>query len=423
LAKKFAFLFCAAIALFSLACWPAGPKEPGGTRADAYTALNDPDEYAWQLFFFLNRPSQKNAAGIPDRWRKFGEVDPDIPVVWETWALASGGDASEVFLRDGRKPDWSTLNRTQEHPPLTLTINLERQMVEEQLREKLRQYRQRNNNTRRKRRTGLLAEKCSGGSSADAKEQEVRINHAAFASIVDQRMFSADGLENLLEKARQTGDRSLIDVQKASKEVKAEWLPLDESQKNRYFWRYGPTGPDGKRQLYGLVALHIITKDLPNWFWADFGHRDCEEGRAGCSRFCADNGNEPRDRTTRGPNGSPGPHGVQGVRKETEGTVWANYILRGTQTDFVTATGQPTVLSNPVIEDFEQISSCMTCHSRATVGTRKAGSQFVNSLEQDTEPSVPDPAWFRSKESPIEYLQTDFMWSPVVFAQREKPSN
>jgi hypothetical protein len=317
--------------------------------------LDNPDEYAWRLFFYLNHQARLGSAGRADPTKKFGELDPEAPVVWETWALASGDAQSEVFRPRGEQPvEWEKLDRPKKKRRLILSINVERQMMIRELDKKLRrQSIESVFKERKSHRSQLL--------SGNAEEQEVRMNRAALISVAKEGMYSADGLEDLLQTARRTNDRFLIKVGAASKEVKADWQPLhDESQKKRYLWREGPTGPDGKTQVYGLVALHIITKDLPNWFWADFGHIDCESspGKYACDRFASET--HPVDRTTRGPTAI---HGSHGVRKETEGTVWANYILRGTQTSFIEPNGDPTILSNPAIENGFQKSSCILCHA------------------------------------------------------------
>jgi len=76
-----------------------------------------------------------------------------------------------------------------------------------------------------------------------------------------------------------------------------------------------------------------------------------------------------RDSTTNGPGGT-GPSGSNGIRTETLKSKWQFYRLRGSQTNFVTSEGFPTILSNPIIESSFQKSSCMTCHALASVGIR-----------------------------------------------------
>jgi len=414
------------IGLMLFSCRPSRLQEPGGRPEDAYAAITDPDEYAWKLFFFINHPAKPGLAGTPDLKKKFGDFDPNGSFVWETWALASG-DKNEVFLPNGESPGkWEDLPRSRESRVLTLSKNMERQMMFEEIRHKRRVLRRKG--TRQSRASDAANKEFLF--TLERPEQEIRMNRAAFEGIVKQEMYSADGLENLLQSAKEKKDPFIVRMDSTSKEVKAEWLPLtNESWKQRYIWREGPPGPDGKRQAYALVALHITTKDLHDWFWADFGHVDCEEAKNACSTdgYAMTPGtNDPIDSTTRGPRAA---HGVNGIRAETVGTVWENYILRGTQTGFVKSDGEPTVLSNPVVESAMPSSSCITCHAYATVGPRNPqadGMDRVTNLGTQSDPGVPDPGAYRmdpkNPQSGIKYLQTDFMWAPVRLANRRNKS-
>ena len=379
-------------------------QEPGGTPDDRLLAIDNPDEYAWRLFKFLNRPALPGVAGIADPSRQFGDTANQVSMVWETWAMASGRNASEVYHLDGSAPvAWDHLDRSARK--LILDTNLERLLV-------------------------LKSNKAPGAQfMPDAPEdQEVRMNQAAFEFIVTNQMYNIDGLEALQATAAKNGNRLLIQFKTGAKEVKAMWKIIKDDQKPRYLWREG-TAPDGSKQIYGLVSLHIVTKDLPNWFWADFGHVDCEEQKNACDIP----GQEaaltvPKDTTTRGPNGA-GPNGHNGIRNEAANSVWANYILRGTQTNFVAPDGRETVLSNPVIENGFQNSSCITCHARAAVGPRLISTagpvRGINRLSPG-EPQLGSPERALFGDSPaynqdteIKYLQTDFLWSPIFRTSRK----
>jgi hypothetical protein len=381
--------------------------EPGGTPAALQLALQSPAEYAWQLFFFLNRQAKQGIAGIADESKPFGALDPDAQLVWETWAMASGGRASEVYKSDGSQPNgWDSLKRDKRL--LVLDRNLEKLMVLA-------------SSTRLKPQFFPTA----------PVDQEVRQNRSTFEFILKNEMYHRGGLEALLAKATSEKNRNLISFPPASKEVKAQWYPIKDSDKPRYFWRE-VTNNDGTKSTFGLVALHVITKDLPNWFWADFGHVDCEVQKGACDPTSVKQTlgidqeaalTEPYDPTTRGADAASGKNGV---RSETLGTVWENYILRGTQNDFVTSVGSPTVLSNPVVENQFQNSSCMTCHARASIGARRilpggAPAPGLNTLSPgDPTLGAPDPALFGAGpgQNGITYLQTDFIWSAPFRAQR-----
>lgn len=386
--------------------------EPGGDAAATHLAITNPDEYAWQIFFYVSRPALAGQAGVADDTKVFGE-SPELPVVWETWALESGGDLSEVYLPNGHRPaPWPALTRGS------------RQMILEE-------------NLKRK---AVLASSNRLAPRFNANEptsQEVRINKAGFEFIVEQEMYSIDGLERLLARARNDDVRNLIVFPQGAKEIKAQWYPIRETDKPRYFWRNVRFGTQDVP--FGLVALHIITKDTPNWVWMDFGHVDCEVGAGACDNawlsqiFQNFGGQEPAltapvDTTTRGPNPVSG---QDGIRNETKGTVWENYILRGAQVDFVTAFGSPIVLSNPVIENGFQQSSCITCHARASIGTPFRApdgtlSDRANTLSTgDPELGAPNETLFGAgpglAAQLVQYLQTDFIWSAPFRAKRETP--
>lgn len=375
--------------------------EPGGTAEAAQLALTNPDEYAWRLFFFLNRQAKAGTAGIADDTKAFGALDAGASVVWETWALASGGAASEVYRPDASEPvKWDQLKRGTR--VLVLDRNLEREAV-----------------LRATKGIKLLFFPPS------PLNQEVRQNRAHFEFIVSEGMYSRDGLEALRETAIKQQNRQLIQFPAGAKEIKAQWLPIGEADKSRYLWREAKDA-SGKTIAYGLVSLHVISKDLPNWFWADFGHVDCEVRKGACNTDGQEEARtDPVDSTTRGLNA---PSGSNGVRKETIGSVWQNYILRGTQIDFVTPFGKPTVLSNPVIENTFQNSSCMTCHARASVGQRGkkpdgTPSPGLNILSPgDPTLGTPDPGLFGAAagQNEISYLQTDFIWSAPFRSQRKR---
>src|SRR5215469_6412694 len=389
-------VLCAGIGWTLWSCRPSPLIEPGGRAEDAYLAVNDPHEYAWRLFFYINHPAKTGLAGVADSTKKFGEFDPEGSLVWETWALASGDDRSEVFLPNGEHPgNWGDLARPKGRRTLRLSKNIERQMMFEEMLRKPLLFNQKNKKSGRKKLgANVNPSNRFRPQDLDQPEQEMRMNRAAFDDVVKREMYSADGLEELLRSAREKNDAFLIQMDRSAKEVKADWLLLtDESWKKRYLWREGPPGRDGKRPVYGLVALHIITKDLRDWFWADFGHIDCEDGKYACSDhpYVSTRGNDPVDTTTRGPGAA---HGANGIRKETVGTVWENYILRGTQTAFVERNGEPTVLSNPVIENIEQHSSCITCHAFATVGL-SGGDGRVANLGDHFTPGVPEPRFYQ----------------------------
>jgi hypothetical protein len=89
---------------------------------------------------------------------------------------------------------------------------------------------------------------------------------------------------------------------------------------------------------------------------------------------------------------------------------WRYYNLRGTQTDFVDASGQPTLLANTLIEsDFQKSSSCITCHALASRGDDSQGRLgFFNTTESGIQGYVgklndPQNKFYDAFENPVCY--------------------
>jgi hypothetical protein len=424
--------------------------EPGGRPEDAKLANSDPNEFAWQLFLFLNHQARQGVAGVADSSKtSIRDYDADRAVVWETWGLASGlvvrngagglsyvDNKSEVFKRPATQPvEWDKLDRGGSKQPLTANL----QGVFPAL-----------NVSVLAKQDGVRLEAAPFGEPGG--DEEVRMNRSTYDTVRSKRLYSVEGLEAAANAAKASGLRAVVAFEPASKEVKAQWVRLSTCQadapcadKDRYHWRIIVNPTTNAREVWGLASLHIITKDLQNWFWADFGHLDCESGTGACGSGGADPGNVLRDSTTNGPGGI-GPSGSNGVRAETLNSKWQNYRLRGTQINFVTPEGLPTILSNPVIENSFQKSSCMTCHSLATVGVRGTVPNSATSMpfflkldfarnigsSPPPRPDIGAPvcAKFYNKPSgacpddqssdQVLYFQTDFLWSLPFRAFSEK---
>jgi hypothetical protein len=254
---------------------------------------------------------------------------------------------------------------------------------------------------------------------------ETRMNRTTYDFIRDNCLFSVQGLQRY-SAAIAAGRRAPISFPVESIEVKAAWIDLARENIPQDRWRtYYSAMYQGRH--YGLAALHIITKDLPNWFWASFHH--------------VDNPTNPYEGTD-----SYGPPAA------LRNTVWENYRLGGTQADFITPTGAPTILSDHYVEFGFQRSSCITCHATAAMsptGPMPSGLQrslcalngAVPGLNLDaarcrrfigsdayrpgtdvlvSERGAPDPHWFEDSNGRPYYLQTDFVYAIPARAQNEQ---
>jgi hypothetical protein len=226
----------------------------------------------------------------------------------------------------------------------------------------------------------------------------------------------------------------------------------------------GTTFIEGKHYL---VALHISTKDIPNWTWATFEHVN-NPGRCdytGCNDsfgyrspdavapHLADNYTAPHTQDDQlvdnaliidpgglYPGGRISPAlaalfaatGI-GTRAREQpwpsaaDRGWLSYRLKGSQVGFTDATGRATFLGNSVTEGgFVGSSSCVSCHARAAVGP--SGTAVLGIFEPrlsevgypQSSFGIPDPDWFVTNSSSAHFLdliglQSDFVWG-ILFA-------
>lgn len=382
---------------------------------DSALAINEPDKYAWRLFVALNWPADP-AKCEADKAKKLGD---NGKTTWESWR-----SKRDTFLPKAKAPDaWTACSAV---TPKVLARNSEHEAVAEQLvAMKV-----------PKTGPGIFIEPPTGVFST-AEDEEVRLNRATYEFILQNKLYDLDEQERLAKAGTTT-----LKFPLAAKEVKGHWIVIEEADKPRYHWAE-VTEDGGAKKLYGLVALHIITKDLPRWFWSTFEHVD------NASRWAK---KHPP------PNGDDGFAGWEAVRPRDsfacdaahldcgkaptgiglDGTKWENYRLRGTQVDFVDDRGRPTVLPNSKIEGgFEQTSmSCITCHALAVKGDRartmpiriiqmKDGKPIVNPTQHPLGLiGVPDTSLFDEAQNGSPGKDTtlmglDFVWS-LRNAQRSK---
>ncbi len=242
-------------------------------------------------------------------------------------------------------------------------------------------------------------------------------------------------------------------------------------------------GNDAQCNLTGphhLAAFHISSKDIPNWVWATFEHR-LIPGRCdvtGCNDSFGYDSADPRPAGTAANYVSPKQQSDQlnqpsvvfapdqlypkeqirpelqkmlaGVKVGTDSAsqdagkpaepsptdaAWLNFRLKGAQTEFVNAVGQPTLLGNSITEaGFMDGSSCISCHARAGVAAlgltagqapdpKTVTGHFLalSVFERDltdfgyfrSHHGIPNPAWYfndNNSNPKLQVLQADFVW-------------
>jgi hypothetical protein len=340
-------------------------REPWKAPQDSDAAAAHSDEYAWRLFVALNWPVDANH------------------VVWQDW-LATGN----VYLEGGVDPGPWSAHRTE--------LPLERRF-ETVSRKDLPNLRHIVG--------GVMVPVIDA--VADARRlTEVRLNRTSFEFIRSRRLYGEAGLRRALSS------RQALSLPYGARQVKAKWRPINESERGRYY-TMELTLADGTRRLYGLTALHIASKDLPDWFWATFEQVD--------NPTLADNDGwelPSRDRFACGsepPDCNRAPSGIG-----LEGSVWQYYRLRGTLTQYTDSQGRPQRLANSELESGIQPSaSCITCHARAAAAV-ESGAVVPLTIFMADDPLVrrgfvgtPDPAWFEpaGEGSGPRFARLDFVWS------------
>ncbi len=217
--------------------------------------------------------------------------------------------------------------------------------------------------------------------------ENVRRNPAAYDYIVNNHLNSQSGLQKAYRSAFK------VDFPTDAIEIKMNWLPVSAlatyypgiPQDQFYLANFTV---EGKQVQYALISMHVISKQVPNWTWATFEH---QANRGRCDFIgCHDNYGATN------PNVAP----VNDASGKNQGTVYSacgktqalldafkaagvasvfnNYCLKGSQTDFTDNNGLAIRVGNSVTESgFVPQASCMTCHGEANVtNAGKATSQF-----------------------------------------------
>jgi hypothetical protein len=340
--------------------------------ADRNVAMNNPDKVAWQLFMEINRPASNTERGVPDPGKKLGD---DGDVVWETWK----SNSTEVFLPDGSKPPpWDESSQPGSPGKPKVFEGSKGDII-----------------------NALKANPSAPGSEilhgitpsfepSNPLGDESRMNRAAFEFVVMNDLYNIEGQEELFKKLA-ANPNSTLQFPIDAKEIKARWRILSADEVAKGADKQYHTHKEGSK-VYALMALHIITKDTPTWLWINFRHKET---------------------TPEIPD-----HDTYGMPYAVKGTKWENYRLSGAQVAFVDSTGNPTILSDPTIEKGFEHSSCITCHSFATINDK--GRRLP---PDDTLLGAPTPSLFSGKNgisTTLKFAQLDFVWS-LFRANHKKP--
>jgi hypothetical protein len=375
-------------ALFAAQTQALDWHEPWSERHDSSAAARAPDEYAWRLFVAINWPADPTTRAA-DRSAPLGA---QRPVVWETWQ-----NANEVYLDGGADPGPWAAGRSAPHEG---AVDRFETLSRAQFGQPHRIV------------NGRVVP-LTDPIGADHGLTEIRLNRKAFEYIRAWQLYNVEGQ---LEAYRR---QAAVSFPAGAMEIKARWRPITNAEQQRYY-TLRVTLQDGTIQLYGLTALNLMTKDLPTWLWATFEHVDNPSQPGGepwllpsrdtfaCRHAAADCNRAPR-----------------GIG--LEGTIWENYRLRGTLTRFTDERGAPVLLANSQLEaGFQRSSSCVTCHSRASIGLVDGRPQRLGVFEPQADAGsdqgphrgfsgLPKAEWFYREgvagDRQRMYIPLDFVWS------------
>jgi len=347
---------------------------------DINPAMNAPDQVAWSLFLQVNRPVASGES------------------TFETWA-----SDTDTFQPN---PTWpGGVTKLKLHAPVIPTVGRQLKLQGK----------------------AFHIELAPGAGSGQL--EETRRNKPAFDFIVANKLYSKSGL------AAAYGKPVLFPVD--SFEIKANWLPVEKVPAftlNRVaagdVEKYFHVSSDSAGHKYALLSMHVISKQVPNWTWATFEN---QFNPARCDILgCKDMfGSTTPDVA---PNPSPGTGypacqqtaALQELFKQANADpVFANYCLKGSQTDFTDNTGLAIRLGNSITEEgFVDYSSCMSCHSSAAWDKTGAMVHQAGFFGPDGNPVLgaiqPDWFWTYTGSPPVNQGQpgnvliateADFVWS------------
>jgi hypothetical protein len=349
-------------------------------QTDQNLAMNAPDQVAWQLFIMANtRASSSNST-------------------FETWA-----SDTDTFVPTPQFPGTAA--------PMALRLPILPQAIRDA-----------------RLRAGQLLPAIPPDVTVTL--EETRRNLSAFNFIKNNNLYKISGLKAAFGKT--------LSFPVDAVEVKANWVAVSgipNFTNNRVSVAQVPQlyhvnrGNDGND--YALVAMHVISKMVPNWTWATFEHKDnparcdilgCKDSFGAQMPFV-----QPAQNPGQGyADCSETPALAAMMASANIDPVYKNYCLKGSQTDFTDSSGLDVRVGNSVTESgFVPTASCMSCHGRANFDRNGNATSFAGFLDPSTPvgplgPLLPN--WYFSFSSSPPIFQgmpglnqiatsADFVWS------------
>ena len=376
---------------------PALPKDPRpAIKETVNLSPNDAAVITGMFFLWANAPAVPGERGVIDHNSKIGAPTATL---WESWK-----NVSEIYRPDGGTPcDWQTVCEIPGDPTKVPTLA------------QLSQAFGPADSTW----IHFLSENrmIDGQQVVDPKSRvlryDVRNNFEHFNYVAKNpagyELFNLDGQQQALADAN-----FQFNFPPEAMEVKACWRMLDPQDDVSPFWTAYGAYYDDQQQLkyarFGLTAIHIISKALPDWFWMTFEQVDIAKNT---QRYFLQ---QPKGPVGPNPTANPlaGPVN-QELQKVLAGTKWANYQITGWQSEY-TSNGQPTLLANMNIETyFPKTSSCISCHAMANIGPPQMHRlNFWNTQTDGIYGLIGDvdfPAIAKQQAPGLTFKQMDHVWS------------
>jgi hypothetical protein len=211
----------------------------------------------------------------------------------------------------------------------------------------------------------------------------------------------------------------------ASISVKGDWVPF--ATLAQWIPQIGGVGAIPKLYYttnsggvdYALVALHVSSRQNPNWVWGTFEHQ-LNPGRCD-SIGCFDSFGAKKPAVLPDKAAINTQYGecaktdrlIELMRKAGLADVWANYCLKSTQVDYNAPDGTPYALGSSVIERITgngtvAASSCIGCHVYASFGADGKPTSAATAMLPYNPTGNPIPAVLEGAR------QFDFMWGVLL---------
>jgi hypothetical protein len=249
--------------------------------------------------------------------------------------------------------------------------------------------------------------------------EETKRNRPQFDYIINNNLNTQAGLAAAFEKSFK------VAMPTSAVSVKGDWVPVQtllqwipelDSIKNIKKLYYTTTSDSVE---YGLVSLHVSSRQNPNWVWGTFEHQ-MNPGRCdyiGCfdtfgATIPAVYPNRTAPNTQYG--ACPKTEQLKTMMAEANlSSVWEYYCLKSTQVDYAAPEGTPYVLGNSVIEGITgngtvAASSCIACHAYASFGPDGKTKSTVKAMLPFNPTREPIPGVLNGS------LQFDFMWGVLL---------